>query len=133
MGRLLLGGGIMRYYKITDTDGHLIAIGTGSGGVEITEDEYTALSVEIRQKAELVASLAAGDITQTEIREDWRDEIVRRADATSAHVNRYTQETLEEMTKAELEQILSDMGVSVNMTKANMVTLIMALQEGEET
>lgn len=123
----------MRYYKITDTDGHLIAIGTGSGGVEITEDEYTALSVEIRQKAELVASLAAGDITQTEIREDWRDEIVRRAAALSERAESYTKEALEEMTKAELEQILSDMGVSVNMTKANMVTLIMALQEGEET
>lgn len=122
----------MRYYKITDTDGRLIAIGTGSGGVEITEVEYTALSVEIRQKAELVASLAAGDITQTEIREDWRDEIVRRAAALSERAESYTKEALEEMTKAELEQILSDMGVSVNMTKANMVTLIMALQEGVE-
>ena len=122
----------MRYYRITDTDGHLIAIGTGVGGVEITEDEYATLSVEIRQKAEFVTSLAAGEITEYDIPADWRDEIVRRADATSAHVDRYTQETLEEMTKAELEQILSDMGVSVNMTKENMVTLILAMQEGVE-
>ena len=122
----------MRYYKITDVEGNMTAIGTGSGGVEITEVEYTALSVEIRQKAELVALLAAGDITQTEIREDWRDEIVRRAAALSAHAESYTKDALEEMTNAELEQILSDMGVSVNMTKANMVTLILAMQEGEE-
>lgn len=100
----------MRYYKITDTDGHLIAIGTGVGGTEIDAEEYEALSDEIRRKAELVASLAAGEITEYDIPADWRDEIVRRADATSAHVDRYTQETLEEMTKAELEQILSGMG-----------------------
>ena len=122
----------MRYYKMTDADGNLTAIGTGSGGVEITAAEYAALAEEIRQKAALVSALAAGSVTADDIREDWRDEIVRRADAMSAHVDRYTQETLEEMTKAELEQILSDMGVSVNMTKANMVTLILAMQEGVE-
>ena len=120
----------MRYYKITDTDGHLIAIGTGVGGTEIDAEEYEALSDEIRRKAELVASLAAGDITQTEIREDWRDEIVRRAAALSERAESYTKEALEEMTNAELEQILYSLGVSANMTKANMVTLIMALQGG---
>lgn len=120
----------MRYYKITDVEGNMTAIGTGSGGVEITEDEYTALSVEIRQKAELVASLAAGEITEYDIPADWRDEIVRRAEALSVRVETYTQEALEEMTNAELERILSGMGVSVNMTKANMVTLILAMQEG---
>ena len=34
------------------------------------------------------------------------------------------------MSSAKLERILSSMGVSVNMTKSNMVTLILALQEG---
>ena len=33
----------IRYYKTTDTDGKLTAIGTGSGGTEITAEEYTAL------------------------------------------------------------------------------------------
>ena len=50
----------MRYYKMTDADGNLTAIGTGSGGVEITEEEYAALAKEIEQKAALVAALAAG-------------------------------------------------------------------------
>lgn len=121
----------MRYYKMTDADGNLTAIGTGSGGVEITAAEYAALAEEIAQKAELVASLAAGDITQTEIREDWRDEIVRRVEALSTRSDGYTQEALEEMTNAELERILSGMGVSANMNKSNMVTLILALQGGE--
>lgn len=123
----------MRYYKTTDADGNLTAIGTGAGGTEITDGEYAVLADEIAQKAEMVAELAVGHISEAEIREDWREEILRRAEALSAHAESYTKEALEEMSNAQLEQILSDMGVSVNMTKANMVTLIMALQEGEET
>lgn len=119
----------MRYYKMTDTDGNLTAIGTGSGGVEITAEEYAELSAKITHKATLVASLAAGEITETDIREDWREEIVRRAEALNAHDDTYTQEALEAMSNAELERILGEMGVSANMTKANMVTLILAMQE----
>ena len=121
----------MRYYKMTDADGNLTAIGTGSGGVEITAEEYAALSAEIAEKAALVASLVVGEITDTEIREDWREEIVRRAAAVSASTDAYTRESLEAMTNADLEIILSGMGISANMTKANMVTLILAMQGGE--
>ena len=119
----------MRYYKMTDAEGNLKAIGTGSGGAEISADEYAALSREIAQKSALVASLIAGEIAEADIREDWREEIVRRAEAISAHAEGYTQEMLEAMTNAELERILYGMGVSSNMTKANMVTLILAMQE----
>lgn len=121
----------MRYYKMTDAEGDLTAIGTGTGGTEITCTEYAALSAEIAEKAVLVASLIAGEIAEEDIREDWREEILRRAEALSAHDDTYTQEALEAMTNAELERILGEMGVSVNMTKANMVTLILALQGGE--
>ena len=120
----------MRYYKMTNGDGELIVIGTGTGGVEITAEEYTALSEEIAQKAALVSALEAGDISATDIREDWREDIVRRAQALNTYDAGYTQEVLEEMSNAELEQILSDIGVSANMTKANMVKLILALQSG---
>ena len=119
----------MRYYKMTDADGNLTAIGTGSGGVEITAEEYAELSAEIAEKAALVASLAAGEITDAEIREDWRDEIARRAAAVSANADAYTREALEAMTNADLEIILAGMGISANMTKSNMVTLILAMQE----
>ena len=119
----------MRYYKMTDADGKLTAIGTGAGGTEITAEEYTVLAGEIAEKAKLVAALIAGEIAEADIREDWREEILRRAQALNVRVETYTQEALEAMTNAELERILSGMGVSVNMTKANMVTLILALQE----
>ena len=119
----------MRYYKMTDAGGKLTAIGTGSGGVEITAEEYTVLAEEIAEKAALVAALAEGEITETDIREDWREEIVRRAAAVSASADTYTREALEAMTNADLEIILAGMGISANMTKANMVTLILAMQE----
>ena len=121
----------IRYYKTTDTDGNLTAIGTGSGGVEITAEEYAELSAEIAEKAAMVAALAAGEITETDVREDWREEIVRRAAAVSDSADTYTREALEAMTNADLEIILAGMGISANMTKANMVTLILAMQGGE--
>ena len=121
----------MRYYKMTDTDGKLTAIGTGTGGTEITTEEYAELSAKITHKANLVASLAAGEITETDIREDWREEIVRRAAAVSVSTDTYTREALEAMTNADLEIILAGMGISANMTKANMVTLILAMQGGD--
>lgn len=119
----------MRYYKMTDADGKLTAIGTGTGGTEITTEEYAELSAEIAEKAALVDALADGRISAEEVREDWREEIVRRAQALNVRVETYTQEALEAMTNAELERILGEMGVSANMTKANMVTLILAMQE----
>lgn len=121
----------MRYYKMTDAEGNLTAIGTGAGGTEITAEEYTVLAEEIAEKAKLVAALIAGEIAEADIREDWREEILRRAQELNVRVETYTQDALEAMTNAELERILSDMGVSVNMTKANMVTLILAVQGGE--
>ena len=119
----------MRYYKMTDDEGKLTVIGTGSGGVEISAEEYATFSDEIGQKTALVYALADGRISAEEVREDWREEIVRRAQALNAHTEGYTQDALEAMTNAELERILGEMGVSANMTKANMVTLILALQE----
>ena len=70
----------MRYYKMTDTDGKLTAIGTGSGGTEITEAEYNALLSEIREKADLVDRLYGGEITIDEVPADWQEEIHRRVD-----------------------------------------------------
>ena len=115
---------------MTGSGGNLTAIGTGAGGTEITCTEYAALSAEITEKAALVAALIAGEIAEADIREDWREEIMRRADAASASADTYTREALEAMTNADLEIILAGMGISANMTKANMVTLILAMQEG---
>lgn len=37
----------MRYYKLIE-NGYLTAIGTGVGGIEITEEEYNSILVHIR-------------------------------------------------------------------------------------
>ena len=121
----------MRYYKMTDAEGDLTAIGTGAGGTEITCTEYAALSAEITEKAALVASLIAGEIAEADIREDWREEIMRRAQALNVRVETYTQEALEAMTNAELEIILAGYGVSASMNKANLIRLILSLQGGD--
>ena len=122
----------MRYYKMTDADGNLTAIGTGAGGTEITEAEYTALAAEIAEKAKLVASLIAGTVTAEEVPEDWRAEIVRRAEDTAQETAAvYTQTALQAMTNEELETILAGFGISASMNKENMVRLILAAQGGD--
>lgn len=68
----------MRYYAQYNDTGKLIAIGTGAGGVEITESEYNTLLSEIREKAALVDKLYSGEITIADVPTDWREEIQRR-------------------------------------------------------
>ena len=41
----------MRYYKNTE-DGYLMAIGTGDGGTEISEEEYNALLIFLNERPE---------------------------------------------------------------------------------
>ena len=81
----------MRYYAQYNENNKLIAIGTGAGGVEITEEEYNRLLTEIRTKAELVDKLYNEEITLAEVPTEWREEIQRRVDERIA-----IQGTLEE-------------------------------------
>ena len=68
----------MRYYAQYSDTGKLLVIGTGSGGTEITEEEYNRLLTEIREKAALVDSLYNGEITISDVPAEWQDEIQRR-------------------------------------------------------
>ena len=68
----------MRYKACYDDSGKLLAIGTGAGGVEITEAEYNALLAEILEKAALVDKLYSGEITLDDVPADWQEEIQRR-------------------------------------------------------
>ena len=68
----------MRYYAQYNESGKLLAIGTGTGGTEITEAEYNAILAEIREKAALVDKLYSGEITLDEVPADWKEEIQRR-------------------------------------------------------
>ena len=70
----------MRYYAQYNESGKLIAIGTGYGGVEITEAEYNTLLAEIHEKAALVDKLYSGEITIDAVPVDWQGEIQRRVD-----------------------------------------------------
>ena len=69
----------MRYY-VQYNGNTLIAIGTGYGGVEITEEEYNRLLTEIRIKASLVDQLYSGEITIDAVPTQWQEEIQRRVD-----------------------------------------------------
>lgn len=68
----------MRYYAQYTSTGTILAIGTGPGGVGITESEYTRLLTEIREKAALVVRMYSGEITLADVPEEWREEIQRR-------------------------------------------------------
>lgn len=68
----------MRYYAQYNDSGALLAIGTGYGGVEITEAEYNSILSEIREKADLLDKLYSGEITIDAVPVDWQEEIQRR-------------------------------------------------------
>ena len=73
-----------RYYKRLNEDGALTAIGTGPGGVEISEAEYNALLAEIREKVAYVEKLYSGEITIDNVPEAWREDVQREVDAIKA-------------------------------------------------
>ena len=70
----------MRYYAQYDESGNLVLIGTGVGGVEITEAEYNKMLFDIQEKALLVDKLYEKQITIEDVPEQWREEIQRRVD-----------------------------------------------------
>ena len=110
----------MRYYKQT-TDGYITAIGTGrTGGETITRDEYVAI----------VSAMAArptpedGHCYRLTDRLTWESAELERSGV-------YTRAELEEMSNAELETILWQYGITANMTKANLIRLILSAQGGD--
>ena len=94
----------MRYCAKYDDSGNLAAIGTGSGGVEITESEYNRLLSEIREKAALVNRLYAGEITLDDVPTEWQEEIQRRVD-----------ERIAEQGAADQQEISADEALSILM------------------
>lgn len=101
----------MRYYAQYNDSGKLLAIGTGSGGTEITEAEYNALLAEIREKADLVDKLYSGEITIDAVPAAWQEEIQRRVDerrAWEAEIAETAEATDEDYLAA-----LAELGVTV--------------------
>ena len=75
----------MRYYAQYNENGTLTVIGTGYGGVEITESEYNELLTMIRTKASLVDQLYNGEIAIDHVPTEWQEEIQRRVDERIAN------------------------------------------------
>lgn len=84
----------MRYYAQYDNQNNLIAIGTGSGGTEVTEEEYNNLLAEIHEKVSLVNKLYNGEITIDEVPEEWREEIQRRVNERIALEESFKEEQI---------------------------------------
>lgn len=102
----------MRYYAQYNESGKLIAIGTGTGGTEITEAEYNALLSMIREKAALVDKLYNGEIIISEVPADWQEEIQRRVDERRAWEEENAEEA--EATEEDYISALAELGVTVN-------------------
>lgn len=71
---------MVRYYAQYDETNNLIAIGTGDGGVEITESEYNNLLTIIQEKSKLVDQLYNCEITLDNVPANWQEDIQRRVD-----------------------------------------------------
>ena len=103
----------MRYYKqLNPTSGTLLAIGTGPGGVEITEGEYNSLLTMIREKAALVDKLYKNEITIDDVPSEWREEIQRRVNERIEQEAEFTD--TEEATMEDYINALTDVGVIKN-------------------
>lgn len=109
----------MRYYKQT-ADGYITAIGTGrTGGETITREEYAAIVSAMATRP----TPEDGHCYRLTDRLTWESAELERSGV-------YTRAELEEMSNAELETILWQYGITANMTKANLIRLILSAQGG---
>ena len=112
----------MRYYKQT-ADGYITAIGTAAvGGETISAEEYAAIKAAMNSRPESTG----GYVYRLTTALTWEL-------AAAEEDGLYTQEELEGKSNAELRLILTKLGLALALTKANMVRLILAAQEGGDT
>lgn len=101
-------------------DGYILAVSCESG---LTAEE------EAQIRNALANPPAYQDGFKRMLRDDTKTWDVIAVPA-SDEPNVYAKDRLEQMTNAELEQILYSFGITANMNKANMIRLILAAQEG---
>lgn len=95
-------------------------------GQPITADRYAEISAALTAKPDAPAGYAyrlTDDLT-------WAMEALPEAAELERSVV-YTRAELEEMSNAELETILWQYGITANMTKANLIRLILSAQGGD--
>lgn len=81
----------MRYFKEYDEKGWISAIGAGDAlnGIEITQEEYETLLVEIEVKMEYTDRLYRQEISIGDVPTEWREEVQARVDEIIADVGPY--------------------------------------------
>lgn len=99
----------MRFYKEYDDKGRLIGIGAGDAlnGVDITQEEYEALSAEIALNTERAEKIYRGEMSIEDVPEEWRENVQERVDRLVAELGPYDPE---EITDEEAMDIIT--GVS---------------------
>lgn len=61
----------MRYFKELDSSGHLLLIGTGYNGVEITKEEYEELQKDIEEICKYQDLILSGELTFDKVPEKY--------------------------------------------------------------
>ena len=84
-----------RFYKIVE-DGYILAIGTGGGGVEITEEEYNEIMAVIQNKAPWEGN------TDYRLKEDYTWEEYERPPVDTTDEDIPTEEALSILTGGEI-------------------------------
>lgn len=107
----------MRHFAIYKESGDLFAIGTGSGGVEISEAEYIALHEMIVAKFDMVSKLYSGEITIDSVPAEWREEIQRRVEERIAAVA--AAEAEQEMLNSETDELIDVEDISNEQEEGN--------------
>ena len=101
----------MVYFAIYNDSDKLISIGYTSAptttGVEITREEYEALSAEIAAKAEYAEKLYLGEIAIEDVPEEWRADVQEMVDERIAAEGEYDPD---EITAEEAIDIIKGVG-----------------------
>lgn len=65
----------MRYFKLYDKDNHLLGIGTGLDGIEISKEEYDNLLIEIAEKVIYSEDVYLNNINIEDVPEKYRYDV----------------------------------------------------------
>lgn len=65
----------MRYFKLYDEDNHLLGIGTGLDGIEISKEEYDNLLIEIAEKTIYSEDVYLNNINIEDVPEKYRYDV----------------------------------------------------------
>lgn len=116
----------MKFYKSIEK-GYLTALsyGDNAAGIEITEEEFLGIKCVIRN-APTAPEGYGYRLTESLEWELYELPVVEETPSG------YTESALAELSNTELQAILASMGIATTMTKANMIRIILAVQEGSD-